>query len=99
MEAEEYRKLADVEDRMWYFRALHAHVERELTRLLGSRLAAVLDAGCGTGGLILRLARRHPAWRWSGIDLSETACELALERVTAAEGTPGTSAIAIRRAS
>lgn len=99
MEADEYRKLAEVEDRMWYFRALHAHVERELGRVLGPRLAAVLDAGCGTGGLILRLAPRHPAWRWSGIDLSETACELARERVAAAEKAASTTAVAIRRGS
>jgi ubiquinone/menaquinone biosynthesis C-methylase UbiE len=88
MEADEYRKLAEVEDAMWYFRALHAHVERELAAVLGaSRDAApraVLDAGCGTGGLIRRLAPRHAAWRWTGVDLEPVACVLARERVGAA---------------
>lgn len=90
MNADEYRKLAEVEDRMWYFLALHAHIERELTRRIGAEPAAVLDAGCGTGGLILRLAPRHPAWRWTGVDLSELACALARQRVqaVAASGRP-----------
>jgi SAM-dependent methyltransferase len=85
MEAAEYRKLAEVEDAMWYFRALHAHVERELARTLGDKKSAVLDAGCGTGGLIRRLAPQRPAWNWTGVDVSPLACELARERVGGAE--------------
>lgn len=80
MEADEYRKLAEVEDAMWYFRALHAHVERELATALRDGAAAVLDAGCGTGGLIRRLAPRRPAWRWTGVDLEPLASALASER-------------------
>ena len=80
MEAAEYRKLAEVEDAMWYFRALHAHAERALTDGLGERNAAVLDAGCGTGGLIRRLAPRRPAWKWTGVDIEPIACALARER-------------------
>jgi SAM-dependent methyltransferase len=81
MNVEEYRKLAEVEDRMWYFRALHAHIERELVAALGSRPAAVLDAGCGTGGLIHRLGPLHPQWNWSALDASEVACGLARQRL------------------
>lgn len=77
MNDDEYRKLADVEDRMWYFRALHGHVDRALTESLGNRPADILDAGCGTGGLIERLSARHPPWRWTGIDISELACAYA----------------------
>jgi SAM-dependent methyltransferase len=81
MNTAEYLKLAEVEDRMWYFRSLHGHVERELAHALpAGREARVLDAGCGTGGLILRLRERHPAWTWSGIDFSPLACELARPR-------------------
>jgi ubiquinone/menaquinone biosynthesis C-methylase UbiE len=86
MNAEEYRKLAEVEDRMWYFRALHGHIERALVGDLGAR-ATILDAGCGTGGLISRLAPRHAEWTWTGIDLSELAYGYAKLRVgTAANG-------------
>ena len=81
MENDEYLKLARVEDRMWYFRALHTHVWRELARRHDpGRAAEMLDAGCGTGGLIRRLAPRAPAWRWHGVDLLPLACELARER-------------------
>jgi SAM-dependent methyltransferase len=80
MEAEEYRKLAAVEDAMWYFRALHDHVWRELKAHVPAGPARVLDAGCGTGGLIRRLASRRPDWRWTGIDVAPLACQLARER-------------------
>lgn len=70
---------------MWYFRALHAHVQRELTAVLGTRAARILDAGCGTGGLIRRLAPRQRAWSWVGVDSEPAACSLARVRATAAE--------------
>lgn len=80
MNADEYVKLAEVEDRMWYFRSLHAHVARVLARAGVPREAAVLDAGCGTGGMILRLRAQQPGWKWSGIDFMPLACELARKR-------------------
>jgi SAM-dependent methyltransferase len=43
----------------------------------------ILDAGCGTGGLIRRLAPRHPDWAWTGIDLEPLACAFARERTLA----------------
>jgi SAM-dependent methyltransferase len=81
MEPVEYRKLAALEDEMWYFRALHTHIEHALTGRVPAD-ACVIDAGCGTGGLIRRLAPRHPAWRWTGVDLDPLACALARERVS-----------------
>ena len=83
MEPDEYRKMAAVEDAMWYYRALHAHVQRELGRRLGGRPARILDAGCGSGGLIRRLAGAEPAWTWTGIDVSPLACALARKRCPA----------------
>ena len=89
MQNDEYVKLAEVEDRMWYFRSLHAHVARELARLDQSdeagtaqpeRKKLMLDAGCGTGGMILRLREAQPGWKWSGIDFMPIACELARQR-------------------
>ncbi len=66
---------------MWYFRALHAQIEADLAKALGDRPARILDVGCGTGGLIRRLAPRHLAWRWTGLDVSPLACELARSRL------------------
>lgn len=80
MKAEEYLKLAEVEDRLWYFRSLHRHFMRELVKRGVQADAAVLDAGCGTGGMILRLREQQPGWRWSGIDFMPIACELARKR-------------------
>ncbi len=70
---------------MWYFRALHGHIERALDAGLGASDAKVLDAGCGTGGLIRRLTPRHATWRWTGVDVEPLACELARERVAGTE--------------
>jgi SAM-dependent methyltransferase len=79
MNTDEYLKLAEVEDRMWYFRSLHEHVRRELAPVVPPT-GAVLDAGCGTGGLILRLRARHPGWKYAGIDFMPIACELGRKR-------------------
>lgn len=91
MRPDEYLKMAEVEDRMWYFQSLHGHIRRELEAGLADRPASgkngrpagapqVLDAGCGTGGLIIRLRPAHPEWNYSGIDFMPLACELARER-------------------
>ncbi len=83
MEAAEYGKMAGVEDRMWYFRSLHGHIHRVLRARLGDAACDVLDAGCGSGGLIRRLESREPRWRITGLDLSPLACELAARRCRA----------------
>lgn len=83
MQPDEYRKMAEVEDAMWYYRALHRHVLRSLTGQLPSGPAAVLDAGCGTGGLLRRLQAARPDWRLTGLDFSPLACALARERTHA----------------
>lgn len=81
MSPEEYKKLAKVEDDMWYFRALHAHVGRSLRIALPrGRPARILDAGCGTGGLVRRLGDGGRAWTWEAVDLSPEACRLASDR-------------------
>jgi ubiquinone/menaquinone biosynthesis C-methylase UbiE len=80
MEEAEYRKLAAVEDGMWYFHGLHALIERALVGAMAGRPGAVLDAGCGSGGLIRKLAPRHADWTWTGVDSSALACALARER-------------------
>lgn len=80
MQTDEYLKLAEVEDGLWYFRSLHGHVRRELRKTMGEK-GHVLDAGCGTGGMILRLQQEEPQWTWAGIDFMPIACELARKRL------------------
>jgi SAM-dependent methyltransferase len=79
VQPDEYRKMAEVEDTMWYYRALHRHVERSLAAVLPAA-ARVLDAGCGTGGLLRWLHEARPGWKLTGLDFSPLACELARAR-------------------
>jgi SAM-dependent methyltransferase len=64
MEAEEYAAMRDCEDRHWWYRGLHALA---LERLGDAR--TVLDAGCGTGGMLELLRDREAV----GVDFSRTA--------------------------
>lgn len=82
MQLDEYRKLAEVEDRMWYFHALNRRITHWLARLLPPGRARVLDAGCGTGGLIKAIHTARPDWRTTGLDFMPLACELARERTS-----------------
>jgi SAM-dependent methyltransferase len=83
MQIDEYRKLAETEDRMWYFRALHRRLADGLAQRLPAGPARVLDAGCGTGGFLKSLETAGRGWRLSGIDFSPVACALARARTTA----------------
>jgi SAM-dependent methyltransferase len=60
---------------MWWFAAAHANL-RTLARGLGSSTAPdrVLDAGCGTGGLLAKLAADRPAAVVIGLDADQAAC-------------------------
>lgn len=86
MQSEEYLKLAQVEDRMWYFNALHRHMHRALGRHCPNGFRqnkSILDAGCGTGGLLKRLETWQPSWKLYGVDIAELACEFSRKRTTA----------------
>jgi SAM-dependent methyltransferase len=78
LERREYDKLNAVEDEMWWFRGNHANL---LTAFRGraDRLPAgpLLDAGCGTGGLLAKLARELPEFQPIGLDADALACAVA----------------------
>ena len=82
MQKEEYLKLAEVEDGMWYFRALHNHAANLIRTHHPAASGMLLDAGCGTGGFIRRASAWFPDLRFAGIDLFQIACELAHSRGT-----------------
>jgi ubiquinone/menaquinone biosynthesis C-methylase UbiE len=73
MEAEEYARLDETEHRHWWFAAAHALVIATLRHRPANSPQPVLDAGCGTGGLLARLEAEFPGRRLVGIDIAEAA--------------------------
>jgi len=67
---------------MWWFEALHANLlmlyRRLMPRLPGT--GKLLDAGCGTGGFLARLAEYIPETEAIGLDADEAACRWAAEK-------------------
>ncbi len=59
------------------FQRFYGHVHRRLLAAAPDRVVAALDVGCGTGELLLALARRYPAARLVGLDLSPAMLALA----------------------
>jgi len=67
---------------MWYYRALHRHVAAAVDEVTAPG-AAILDAGCGTGGVLRALRKMERGWRLAALDVSPLACELTRERTGA----------------
>lgn len=73
MEPAEYALMDAAEDRMWWYRALHAR----LCDALGDIRGRVLDAGCGTGGFLAALRGRRPDLTRFGLEWDATAAARA----------------------
>jgi ubiquinone/menaquinone biosynthesis C-methylase UbiE len=80
MEIREYSKMAEVEEQMWWYRALHRNLLDVILKFLKKRSATVLDAGCGTGGFMRFFANNIPSFTILGLDIWMPACETALLR-------------------
>jgi SAM-dependent methyltransferase len=80
MESAEYDLMDAAEDAMWWYRALHLRLLRALDGVGGR----VLDAGCGTGGLLARLTAERPDLAGIGVDFSPVAAA----RAAAKSGAP-----------
>src|SRR3954453_9234478 len=65
--AAEYARLAPDYDEKWSF-YVEATTRETLARLSLWPADRVLDVGCGTGVLLHRLSRSHPAAQLSGVD-------------------------------
>jgi len=79
MEAAEYELMDAVEASMWWYRGMHGRIEDALQRSL-PRPGRVLDAGCGTGGLLARLRQQFPQHRLVGVDVDPAACRRAAKK-------------------
>lgn len=75
MEKEEYRRLYELEDRLWWFVGMRHITLTLIDRFLdGSEDLLILDAGCGTGGMLPYLGRFGTRL---GIDISDEALQFA----------------------
>jgi len=66
---------------MWYFHALNRRMLLPLAQLAKHEVC-ILDAGCGTGGLIKALQQHDQRWQIAGLDYSPVACDFARQRTT-----------------
>jgi ubiquinone/menaquinone biosynthesis C-methylase UbiE len=78
--------MRSVEDRYWWYQALRQHVAASI-RPPQSRFS-VLDAGCGTGGMLALIRQKFPEADLTGVDESTHAIQLAEARNIAAKFLP-----------
>lgn len=83
MSPEEYEIMRSVEDDYWWYRALRRHVVDAINPQFAT--GKLLDAGCGTGGMLATLRQRFRRMQLAGIDAGSRAVELARERKLDAE--------------
>ena len=69
MDRIEYEKMYHFERDYWWYRGLHGLV-RNAVRAHAPGIRSLLDAGCGTGGLLRELREEHARARLVGIDVS-----------------------------
>lgn len=79
MQSVEYTLMQEVEETMWWFHGLHANILGALAKYAPG-FNALLDAGCGTGGMLKTIHETFPSARLHGLDISEQACIAARDK-------------------
>jgi len=82
MSPEENDIMRSVEDHYWWYQALRPHVAAAIEPAHPN--FALLDAGCGTGGMLSVLRQKFPTADLTGVDQSIHALELTAARETGA---------------
>lgn len=73
MDKEQYELLYQLEERHWWYLGMREITSALLSRHLnGNRPARILDAGCGTGGMVQYLGRFGTVY---GVDIAEEAID------------------------
>ena len=86
MSPEENDIMRSVEDHYWWYQALRPHVVAALEPAVPD--FSLLDAGCGTGGMLKVVRQKFPAANLTGVDQSTHALELTAARGTGAKLLP-----------
>jgi len=77
---DEYEKMYRLEGQLWWYRILHERVLTAIRSRFGQRQdVAILDVGCGTGGMLAYL-QKHGYMNLNGIDGSTDAVAFCRER-------------------
>ena len=74
---QEYYKMSEVEDELWWYRILHLLVFNNIKD--SDKNISILDAGCGTGGLLDFLYKKGFK-NLSGFDISKEAIALSKKK-------------------
>ena len=77
--SEEYKAMYEVETRLWWYKILHKRVLGVLKTHFSTNTVSILDAGCGTGGLMSFL-QNAGYQNIKGFDLSSDAVAFAQSR-------------------
>src|SRR5437660_491481 len=78
MKPQEHDIMRTIEDHYWWYQALRQHVTDSLEP--DTARFSVLDAGCGSGGMLAALRKKFPHAELTGIDESEHAIDLCRAR-------------------
>src|SRR5439155_11845671 len=77
----EYHTMRQVEDTYWWYQVLRLEVVNDVaSRFPGPKTCKLLDAGCGTGGMLHALRETRPEWQITGLDFSHVAVEYFHQR-------------------
>ena len=85
----EIETMRSVEDDLWWYRGLRGHVVNSIEP--PHPRFRLLDAGCGSGGMLARLRRHFPEAELTGMDYVQRALELTRDRNTGAELVQGSA--------
>jgi ubiquinone/menaquinone biosynthesis C-methylase UbiE len=80
MQPQDYAYLYELEQTFWWFVGMREITRSLLDPIISGRAGLVLDAGCGTGGMMAQLTRYAAEQRIVGIDSSETALRFCVQR-------------------
>lgn len=76
---EEYRRMFEVEQKLWWYGRLHRMVLKNIRQQFEDRQIRILDAACGTGGLLSYLHAKGYK-NCSGFDASAHAVKFSKDR-------------------